>query len=355
MDAALQPPREHDAYGTQMLAARQQTLTDADQTCAGADQESADCDQTSADIDQFAADRDQAASDHDLAHGVDPEAYEFSREVRRRNALRRGLTASARLASAAERDAIARRRDLAAAARDELAVARDEAMDQRDSHYGAFDRARVVTGAEVVVRAAGQRKRAAEYREESARQRELAAADRAAAARDRAAAAGERLRTLADIEALARSLAGKEFDPLTGAHTRAAGLADLDRELDRCRRVGSALVVAYVDVGGLKTVHDGIGHAAGDAQLKRVVTAMRSHLRSYDLVIRLGGDAFLCAMPGMTLPAGRRRFGVVAREIGAARESGAIRVGFAELLEQDGGADELIARADRELVEPGGG
>ncbi len=76
-----------------------------------------------------------------------------------------------------------------------------------------------------------------------------------------------RRRALADREALARALAVTEND----ARTRAAGLTDLDHELDRRRRTSGALTVAYIDVVGLKRVNDAEGHPAGDELLKGVV------------------------------------------------------------------------------------
>lgn len=67
--------------------------------------------------------------------------------------------------------------------------------------------------------------------------------------------------------------------------------------------------MAYVDAVGLKTLNDTEGHAVGDELLKRVVQLIRTHLRPYDLIIRLGGDEFLCAMSNMSLREARRRFG----------------------------------------------
>src|SRR6202011_6011047 len=108
--------------------------------------------------------------------------------------------------------------------------------------------------------------------------------------RYREQAARDRLQAQADREALLHQLAIAETDALTGTRTRAAGLAELDHEIDRARRTTSPLVVAYVDVVGLKAVNDTRGHAAGDELLQHVVRAIRGHLRSYDSIVRLGGD-----------------------------------------------------------------
>ncbi len=345
-------PKLHGALTDQQTVAdSEQTLADADQTLSDTDQTGSDRDQTSADSDQFASDRDQAASDRDLADGVAAHEHKLTREIRQRGSREREQTSAGRMHTAEQRDASADARDVAALARDLAATVRDVAMAARDGSYDQFDRARAVTGAEVVVRAAGQRKRAAQQRAESAAQRELAAADRAGAAVDREAAARERRRALVDREAFARALAASEADPLTGVRTRAAGLADLDHELDRCRRTTSSLVVAYVDVVGLKALNDSDGHAAGDELLKRVVATIRTHVRTYDLVIRLGGDEFLCVMTAVTLADVRQRFSQVAAALAASPDAGAIRTGFSELRSDDVGADELIARADSELLD----
>lgn len=335
----------------QSLADSEQTLAETDQTLADVDQSASDSDQASADTDQAASDGDQAASDRDLAHGGDVQTHDVSREIRQRGARQRDQTGAARLLIATQRDQTADARDLAARARDQAAAARDIAMAQRDVACEQYDSALAVTRAEVVARAAGQRKRAAQQRADSAAQRALAAADREAAARDRDAGARERRQALADREALARALAASETDPLTGARMRAAGLTDLDHELDRCRRTGGTLVVAYVDVIGLKRLNDSAGHATGDDLLKRVVALMQAHLRSYDLIIRLGGDEFLCVISNMTLADAHERFSQVADALAASPDGGALRTGFAELLSGDDDAADLIARADDDLLE----
>ena len=200
--------------------------------------------------------------------------------------------------------------------------------------------------------AARTRDDAADDRQSATGQGEHAADDRHAAAEDREQAARERLHALVDREILADELAVTAIDPLTGARTRAAGLADLDREIDRCRRTGEPLVVTYVDVVGLKAVNDTLGHRAGDDLLKHAVRSIQQHLRPYDLVIRVGGDEFLCAMSSMSLPDARERFAIIAAALTVAPAATAIRAGFAVLRPGDSAA-ELIARADDELIAGG--
>jgi diguanylate cyclase (GGDEF)-like protein len=326
-----------------------QTTSDTDQTLSDADQSASEHDQTSAEHDQVASDSDQAASDHDLASGTDPAAYEFSRGIRQRSTRQREHTARERLRAAGQRDSAAGVRDLAALARDQAADARDLAMAQLDAAAEEHERSRTRSAIELVVRAAEQRKRAAEHRAQAANYRLLAARDRQAAARDRQEMAREREQARADREALAVEVERAAFDSLTGARTRGVGLSELDQEVERARRTTRPLVVAYVDVVGLKVVNDARGHAAGDALLKHVVTQIKLRVRPYDLIVRLGGDEFLCVMSSSTMETAQRRFDAI--DLGLRSTSGrsAIRTGLAQLHDHETAA-ELIARADSELI-----
>jgi diguanylate cyclase (GGDEF)-like protein len=253
------------------------------------------------------------------------------------------------MVAAAVRDAMALARDEAAAVRDRAADARDVALSRGDTAAGTASGPRPITGAEIVMRAQEQRELAARHRADAAEHRAQAARDRRLAALDREQAARDRESAAADRETLARRVAFASVDGLTGARTRLAGLAELDRDLARCRRAAEPLVVAYIDVVGLKAVNDSAGHGAGDALLVRVVAVIRAHLRSYDLIIRLGGDEFLCVMANTTKRDARDRFELIAAALAAASDAGAIRAGFAELT-SDETATELIARADAELT-----
>lgn len=337
--------------GWQSLVDADQTSSDTDQTLSDSDQTSSDSDQSSADRDQAASDCDQVASDHDLAAGVNREAYEFSRGVRKRGTLRREHNADDRWRIAEQRDDVAHLRDLAALARDKAAVARDLAMAQLDAAAEQNASARSASGIELVARAAEDRRRAAEHRVQAADYRLLAARDRDAAASDREQAAREREAAQADREALILELQRAAVDVLTGARTRAAGLRELEHELDRARRTSSPLTVAYIDVVGLKSVNDSLGHAAGDELLKRVVAHLRMHLRPYDLIIRLGGDEFLCVLPNLTESNTRERFASVTSSFTVDSRGEGFRTGFAQLRDYET-YPELVERADRELIRP---
>lgn len=196
--------------------------------------------------------------------------------------------------------------------------------------------------AEVRDQAATARDVDADARDRRADAREGASS---AAAEDRREAAGDRAEAAADRDVARRERDLADLDELTGALRRGVGLAALERELARAARAGAQLVVAYVDVDRLKLVNDAQGHAAGDDLLRHTTAVMRSQLRSYDLLIRMGGDEFVCVLTGITTHEARRRFAAVDRGLA----TGSISVGFAERMEDDT-ADALIQRADDDLL-----
>lgn len=323
-----------------------QVASACDQTAGDRDQTASDSDQTAADGDQTASDRDQAASDRDLAQGGDPVEHDLSRDIRDRATEEREQSAKERLETAAARDAVAQARDLEARARDEASARRDRELAERDAAWATDGHP--ASGAEVLMRAGTFRKRAAADRLAAAEFRARAAADREQAARDREQAARERREAQADREALLHQLAVAETDQLTGARVRSAGLTDLDHEIDRARRTSGRLAVGYIDIVGLKAVNDTRGHAAGDALLRHAVDAIRAHLRSYDLIVRLGGDEFLCTMSDATIETAVQRFGTIQAALAADPDPCTIRVGVAALTARDT-ATELIEHADAEL------
>jgi len=124
----------------------------------------------------------------------------------------------------------------------------------------------------------------------------------------------------------------------------------LKAEIDRAHRGNGRLTLAYVDVDGVKQVNNRRGHAAGDALLRNVVDEMRTSLRSYDSIVRVGGDEFLCALPDSTPDDARRRFQEISATLGQSQALASISVGCAALRPQDT-LEQLIARGDSGLGE----
>ena len=316
----------------QMVAEADQSASDADQVSSDIDQTAADRDQTGADRDQLASDQDQATADKDhAAHldlsPVDEKSYESSREIREGASFER-------LGNRIRRQATARDRDEAATDRDRMAEIRDEGGRGRDAL--AID-LQLPTS-----------EREAQLLHELEELRAQAAADRVRAAEYRARAASDRARAVRERARLEAELQAAHLDELTGAYRREMGRLAITHEIDRVRRSGGPFVVAFVDVDELKTVNDRDGHAAGDRVLQSVVRAIRTRLRSFDPIIRYGGDEFVCGLAGTDLAEAERRFDLIGVAIEADAGVG-ISVGLAEL-EPGDTADGLTQRAGEAML-----
>ncbi len=140
---------------------------------------------------------------------------------------------------------------------------------------------------------------------------------------------------------------GASIDKLTGAYRRDEGMAELERETSRANRTHASLVLAFVDVDGLKATNDSLGHAAGDQLLRHVVKTLRDNFRSYDVIVRFGGDEFLCALPGLGPKTVAERFALINATL-RSQARGSISVGLAYYRAHDS-LDALISRADDAL------
>ena len=316
-----------------------QTLLDSDQTSADSDQTSSDVDQTASEEDQTSADSDQRASDRDQAVADRERAADPGRSAAKEQAYvasrsDRESTTFVRFANRRTRTATDRDRDQTATRRDRNAAARDDAGRERDARAGTLSHALENLDASIT-------KQLFRLGLEAANDRGRAAEDRARAATDRENAAREKA-------ALEAELLSAHLDELTGAYRREMGRMALNQEIDRARRADGRLVVAFVDVDGLKNLNDRDGHAAGDRVLQTVVRTIRTRLRSFDPITRYGGDEFVCGLGGTDLAEAERRF----ESIGAVIEADVgvgISVGFVALAAGDT-ADQLTNRADAAML-----
>jgi diguanylate cyclase (GGDEF)-like protein len=131
-------------------------------------------------------------------------------------------------------------------------------------------------------------------------------------------------------------------------YLRGPGSVELEREITRVRRTEQPLVLAFVDVNGLKAINDSRGHGAGDRVLLEVTKALRAMLRSSDLIIRYGGDEFACVIAGLNAADATKRLAPVNAALAQAPERPSVTIGFAEL-QSDDSAEDVLARADAAL------
>jgi diguanylate cyclase (GGDEF)-like protein len=340
------------------LAGRDQSAADADQTSGDLDQSLSDSDQASSERDQRAADRDQQSAERDraasarsqTAHDIDPADFARSEQDRALSAGDRERSADARSQTTGLRDANATRRDLAADERDAAAHARDRRAASIDGELELLEHERLTGGAMHAAAEADLAQRATDGRRRAADGRARATAHREAAAEDRRKAAEDREQAASDRRAASDALAREGIDHLTGALTRRSGLGAIRRELARTARSGELLMLAFVDVDGLKVINDVDGHPAGDAVLRAVARSITEDLRSYDVVMRFGGDEFVCALTGPDAAGAHERFAQIAARLAAVSNGQTISIGIAER-EQHESLETLIARADAIMLE----
>ncbi len=105
--------------------------------------------------------------------------------------------------------------------------------------------------------------------------------------------------TVASSRTLQRIYLEAETDEMTSLPNARAAFRKLDAEIKRAQRQGQKVAVLYIDLDGLKPINDSYGHAAGDKLLLEVGRHLKTYLRSYDFLGRVGGDEFLAIVPGI--------------------------------------------------------
>jgi len=148
-----------------------------------------------------------------------------------------------------------------------------------------------------------------------------------------------------------------QTDGLTGLPNFRSFHARLEEEVARADRYAHPLSCAMVDLDGLKSINDRLGHAAGNRAILALADAVREELRDTDFAARYGGDEFVVLLPQTTAAAAgqfaerlRRRLLKVSQEAGLPVRAS---IGVAALTPDEVGAtdaaEDLLRRADEAL------
>lgn len=85
-------------------------------------------------------------------------------------------------------------------------------------------------------------------------------------------------------------------DTLTGLPNRMRLSEQLDAGIERAKRSGAMLAVAFVDLDRFKIINDTLGHAVGDQFLKTLADRLQHSARKQDTLARWGGDEFVLVL-----------------------------------------------------------
>lgn len=87
------------------------------------------------------------------------------------------------------------------------------------------------------------------------------------------------------------------FDSLTGLPNQTLFRQRVTLALGQARRHQQSVALLLIDLDHFKHINDTLGHRAGDQLLCAVAERLRPHLRTEDILSRLGGDEFILALP----------------------------------------------------------
>lgn len=146
-------------------------------------------------------------------------------------------------------------------------------------------------------------------------------------------------------------------DGLTRLHNHRHFQDQFAREAKRADRTAQPLALALADIDDFKRLNDELGHAAGDAVLRRVADLLSAELRESDFLSRYGGEEFALLAPqtdlaGAVALAEKLRLAIARADLAvvgpAGRPSITVSIGVALY---DGSTSSTFEAADRALYD----
>jgi diguanylate cyclase (GGDEF)-like protein len=117
---------------------------------------------------------------------------------------------------------------------------------------------------------------------------------------------------LTDITARKKAEAYLEYLGSHDALTKLSNRSFFVDELNRLERKGPwPVTIIMIDLNGLKAANDELGHAAGDALLRRAGEVLNSIVEKPARAARIGGDEFAVILPSVERPEGEAMMKVI--------------------------------------------
>lgn len=133
-------------------------------------------------------------------------------------------------------------------------------------------------------------------------------------------------------------------DALTGLLNRRGWRDQAPAMLETCAHDQRPVCLLFIDLDHFKQLNDFLGHAVGDAALIRVGSILRDRI-GQGLAARLGGEEFVCLLPGMDTVAARGIADALAQDLRNGDPSLTYSGGIAQWRPEETLKD-LLARGD---------
>jgi diguanylate cyclase (GGDEF)-like protein len=147
-------------------------------------------------------------------------------------------------------------------------------------------------------------------------------------------------------------------DALTGAYNRRAYLEHMQAFDSGVTGSTLPFSLLLLDIDRFKSINDQFGHEMGDQVIKLAARAAEAALRKNDAIFRVGGEEFVCILPGTDMEEAyeaaervRFKFQAMAGDVDRVALNATISIGAAS---SDGKAElpnQVFARADKALYE----
>jgi len=155
-----------------------------------------------------------------------------------------------------------------------------------------------------------------------------------------------------------KSLALALTDSLTGLYNRRYMTVHLESLLKKSAEEKKSLCVLMLDIDHFKLVNDTYGHGVGDEVLQTFAGRISNSLRSFDLVVRLGGEEFLVVLPDTSMDSAKKvaerlRKSICGEPFRVSAPAGhidvSVSIGGVVLDAGNSTVEEVLQRADTEL------